>query len=186
MRSGAGRKNAGSASERYSMSRNTTKRYKYGRRPEEEDAEESQTPAAARRLPFEAPEEYKRFAAFLNTSPHSVREAYRNYCAAGGKVAKKDPPSNWYTLYHGEYAAFRKTDQRLMAIERAGKMHGRFVDWEAVEAIVNQAIDEGKLEQGLYRGEFGEVMTVMKVVEVAFMSLAINQKGEPLPGVKTW
>lgn len=168
------------------MSRITTKRYKYGRRPMDEDGEEGKMPARARRLPFESSEEYKRFMFFLSTSPHSVREAYKNYCAAGGKTAKKDPPSNWYTLYHGEYAAFRKTDQRLMAIERAGKMHGRFVDWEAVETIVNQAIDEGELDPGLYRGEFGEVMTVMKVVEVAFMSLAIGRDGEPLPGVKTW
>lgn len=168
------------------MSRNITKRYKYGRRPEEEDGEESHMPALARRLPFETSEEYKRFVAFLHTSPHSVREAYKNYCAAGGKTAKKDPPSSWYTLYHGEYAAFRKTDQRLMAIEQAGKTLGRFVDWETVEAIVNQAIDEGELDAGLYRGEFGEVMTVMKVIEVAFMSLAIGRNGEPLQGVKTW
>lgn len=165
------------------MSRNGMRRHKNDGFEEDEVLKR---PAATRRLPFETADEYKRFWFFMNATPHSVREAYRLYCKATGKAAHDYPPSNWYPLSRGEYAAFRKTEQRLHAIERACEKCGRVVDWPAFEAIVNQAIAEGELDQEIYRGEFGEVMTGMKVVEVAFMSLAVDLNGDPLPGQVPW
>lgn len=169
------------------MARENMKRHK-NRRFQEEDGEMEAEgrPAVTRQLPFETGEEYRRFQFFLSASPRSVREAYRLYQKAAGKEPKAYPPSTWFETARGDYATIRKANRQLKAIERAGQMHGRAVDWPAIEAIVNQAIEEGELDKAVYRGEFGEVMTGLKVIQVAFWSLAIDARGEPLPGVKTW
>ena len=60
------------------------------------------------------------------------------------------------------------------------------VDWDVIYAIVEQAIDEGELPEDIYRGEYGELMTDLKVAEVGFMSLAIDLNGDPLPGAEPW
>lgn len=166
------------------MSRDTAKRYK--KSPLDPNAPNPGAPVVTRKLPFETVEEFRRFQTFLHSTPRSVREAYRNYCEEAGKQPKADPPSNWFQLARGEYLAIRQATQREKAIENAGGKHGRFADWEAIEHIVEAAIDAGELDPEVYRGEFGEIMTLIKETEVGFTSLAIDIHGDPLPGVLTW
>ena len=139
------------------------------------------------RLPWETSEEYGKFTAFKQLGPsRSVREAYRGFTERAGKQPKDNPPSTWYLLYNGNYLAFRQADARMKAIEIAEAKHNRAVDWDAIYAIVEQAIDEGELPEDVYRGEYGEAMTELKVVEVGFMSLVIGLNGDPLPDAELW
>ena len=78
-----------------------------------------------------------------------------------------------------------QTIEWFIAIAKAAA-HGREVDWQMVRSIVNHAIDDGGLPASIYRGRYGEVTTMMKIIEVAFYSLEIDLNGDPLPGKKPW
>jgi len=126
------------------------------------------------RLPWETAGEYDKFHAFLFCSePRSVRKAYRAYCTANGRTPRKNPPSSWYKLYRGEYAALRLAERRKAAIERAEKVHGLVPDWEGVEAAARRTGEIGK-----YEGEIGEVWDALTLIEWAFWSLGIDLNGD--------
>lgn len=156
--------------------------------PDPEDVSKQSTwPIVCQRKPWESAEEYQKYLAFqFCPHPRSIRKAYRGYCKADGVEPKKDPPSNWYQLAKGRTLLVRKTEQREAAIDYAEKKHNRLVNWDAIEGIVLMSIEDGELDQAIYRGPFGEEITTMKIIEVAFYSLAIDLKGNPLPGEKTW
>ena len=133
-------------------------------------------------LPWETPEEHERFHFFmLCPGPRSVRQAYRMYCRVNGLAPQKDPPSSWYQLYRGEYAAFRRAKQQLKAIERAAIFCGRAPDWEDLEMA---AVAAGKI--GQLEGDSGEIMDSLTLIEQAFWSLAIDLNGTPIPDLPTW
>lgn len=139
-------------------------------------------PPETQRQPWETPEEHEKFHFFLLCpGPRSVRKAYQLYCKFNGLAPTKDPPSSWYKLYRGEYAAFRRAKQQLKAIEHAGIMHGRAPDWEGLEMTAAAAGRIGQLE-----GETGEIMDSLTLIEQAFWSLAIKLNGDPIPGMPTW
>jgi hypothetical protein len=162
---------------RYKPPQNVTKSPPSGELDDEELISE------IRQLPWETSQEYGKFKRWLFLGPgRSVRRAYRAWCEASGIEPKKNPPSTWYEMYRGHYAAFRKADEQYAAIEHAGDVHGRFPDWETLERSIEQ---EGELEQ--YKGvEFYEIMLSLALVDWAFHSLAIDNNGDPLPGVPTW
>jgi hypothetical protein len=139
-------------------------------------------PPEAQHQPWETPEEHEKFHFFmLCPGPRSVRKAYQLYCRMNGLAPNQDPPSSWYKLYRGEYAAFRRAKQQLKAIEHAGIMHGRAPDWEGLELAAAAA---GKI--GQLAGDSGEIMDGITLIEQAFWSLAINLSGDPIPGMPTW
>ena len=171
------------------MTRNAIRRYRKPPHQQEPSnvSDDDGQPQPWDRKPWENGEEYGKFTAFRQMGPsRSVREAYRVFTEQAHKKPKDNPPSTWYQLYNGHYLAFRQADARMKAIEAAGAKHGRAVDWDVIYAIVNQAIDEGELPEDIYRGEYGEIMTDLKAVEVGFMSIAVDLNGDPLPGVEPW
>ncbi len=157
----------------------TQERYK-------EDAATGKLPANCQRLPWETQAEYTCFHYFmLCPEPRSVRKAYRIYCTANGYEPKKDPPSSWYKLYRGGYRAFRKAEQRLAAIERAGKVHGRVPDWQKLEDAARVGGHLGK-HHAEFGQEIGDIADRLALIEWAFWSLAIDKNGDPIPGLPTW
>jgi hypothetical protein len=135
------------------------------------------------RLPWETPGEYAKFRVSLMQGPaRTVRQSYRAYCRVNGIEPKANPPSTWYDLYNGRYAAFRKAEWQYKAIERAGEVHNRFPNWEKLEAIIDQEIELEKYKGG----EFYEIMLDLALINLAFHALAIDNAGNPLPGVLTW
>ena len=166
------------------MPQNTAASHKISLDPEIESDEENKP---WDRLPWETNAEFSQFNAYRLGYPRTVRSAYDRLCKASGKKPRKDPPSTWFKAARGNYAAFRKAERQLAAIEVAEAKHGRVVDWDAIGFIVNSAIEEGELNPQVYaRPPYGEVMTDLKICEVAFMSLAIDIDGDPLPGQLTW
>jgi hypothetical protein len=147
-------------------------------------------PTIRDRLPWETNEEYQRLIAYLFCPrPRSVRKAYRLYCTQNGATPKKDPPSTWFQLARGEFSAFQKAETQRNAIERAGQVHGRFPDWEGLAAVIEKEIAEGTgdlKKEDFPEGEIGQVMRELTLIEFAFLSLAIDKNGDPLPGRKTW
>jgi len=150
------------------------------------DLEDEDAPAITRKLPWESGEEYNRFMTYLLGAPRSVRGAYRRWCKAGGKEPKGNPPSTWFQLYQGKPLLIRNTERRVAAIEKAEEKHGRSVDWDAIEYIVRESVEAGKLAPAIYKGEFGDIMTEIKMIEVGFMSLEIDLNGDPIPGKLPW
>lgn len=132
--------------------------------------------------PWETSSEYVKFMYFLLCPhPRSVRAAYRLYCEDNGIKPRKNPPSSWYKLFRGEYLAFRKADRKAAAIQRAGEVHGRFPDWERLEATAQKMGDIGK-----DTSPAGQVMDSLMLLDYAFVSLAIDDNGDPIPGELTW
>lgn len=154
---------------------------------EKKPQEAIEYPPLVPRLPWESQEEYSKFFTFLHTShPRSIRKAYQAYCEHGGREPKQNPPSSWYDLAQGMTLVIRKTINRLAAIDKAGKV-GRYPEWETIGAIVQAAIEDGELDQTIYCDPgTGDTMREIKVIEIAFESLAIDLDGNPLPGVPTW
>jgi hypothetical protein len=111
----------------------------------------------------------------------SIRKAYRAWCEDNHETPKQDPPSTWYQVAKGRFAAFRKAEWQSAAIERAGEVHGRIPDWERLTAVAEQEVLLGK-----YAGEEGEIMDELTLLDFAFQSLAIDSKGNPIPGQMTW
>lgn len=149
------------------------------------DWEERLAGKVSGRLPWETPAEYAKFCAFRDCPrPRSVRKAYELFCRKQGITPRKDPPSSWYALYRGECKAFRRAKKLLAAVERAEKAHGREPDWEGLQKAIERAKREGKLER--YEGVIGEIMDALTLIEWAFWSLAVDEEGNPLPGVPTW
>ena len=104
--------------------------------PEEEDGEWERL---RRKYPWETNREYQMFQVYLLCGPgRSIRKAYRTWCKANHAEPKKDPPSNWFHLARGEFAAFQKADQQREALERARNVYQRVPEWERLQAVAQQ------------------------------------------------
>lgn len=163
---------------RHKPSRNVTRTP-----PSPMEDEPKEMRAARERYPWESAGEYSKFCYYLFLGPgRSVRRAYQAWCIDSKIEPKANPPSSWYDLYNGRYAAFRKAERQSKAIEHAGEEHGRFPDWETLEATIQEA---GLLKE-FEGGEHYEIMHDLTIIDFAFQSLAIDSKGDPKPGEPTW
>lgn len=140
--------------------------------------------ATADRLPWETGREHGMFAAFRDLGRgRTVQAAYLRWCELNGKKPAKQPPSNWYELSGGNYQAFREAERRCSAIEKAEKLHGLKVDWDAMELVATHILAPSC--EGL-DAEVSETWIMLKAIECAFQSLAIDLHGHPVPGELTW
>lgn len=145
---------------------------------------ETQAQAFNDALPWETARERGMYQEYRDLGPaRTITTAYERWCKKNGKKPAKQPPSNWYELSGGNYQAFRETDRRIAAIERAETVHGRVVDWDEIEFVATYTL--GDKLKGL-SDDVAETWIMIETVKCAFTALAIDAKGDPIPGKLTW